>query len=392
MPKVRTSVRRLRSSRTHKSKRPRKALRAAPPIVGRNVPERSAPVEKTPALASDTATATAVIALAGSPTTRASLAAAVKERFGFSIDGLWAWLERKEYLSPTLPDDWDPIQGAGGVYAHWLDSGHKILPTPTIDVPKRRLGSPNKARAKARRARRKRACRLCGIASVLWRCWLATRPRHLGYVEQYESTLAELGRSVAKTAETYVNATKAFIAAHDARLRELGDERIGMIEKVEQADRANRSDTKKQLRDQYDHQLLRDGLAPIKRLGIHKRLSAVLRSIVARLDILRQITVGFSRNDLGQPQRWAGSGRQLDLMTAVWKTLWDQGFTCREIGENLACPGGKVIDYARLVNDRIHPRFHPPKQPRSGDVESDESATFAVKSDADLTDSASRVG
>jgi hypothetical protein len=346
-------------------------------MVGRNVPGRSAPVEKTPALA--TATATAVIALAGSPTTRASLAAAVKEGLGFSIDGLWAWLEREKYLQPTLPDDWDPIHGDGGMYAHWLDSGHNILPTPTIDVPTRRLSSPNKARAKAIILRRKKACRLCGIASVLWRCWLATRPRRLAYVEQYERTLAELGRIVAKTDETYVNATKKFAAAHDARLRELGDERIGMIEKVEQADGANRSDTKEQLRDQYDHQLLRDGLAPIKRLGIHIRLSAVLRSIVARLDFLRQITVGFSRNDLGPPQRWAGSGRQLELMTEVWKTLWDQGFTYREIGENLARPNREAVDYAALVRDRIHPRFHPPKQHRSGDVESDESATFAVK-------------
>ncbi|MGA7743964.1 MAG: hypothetical protein WBV96_12285 [Polyangia bacterium] len=303
----------------------------------------------------------------------------MKERFHFSIDGLWDWLVQEERLPPTLPEDWDPILGDGGVYAHWRDSGHDILPTPTIDVPKSRLGSLSKARARATRAGRKQACRLCGIASVLWRCWLATRPRRLGYVEQYESTLAELGRSVAKTYDTYVNATKKFAAAHADRLLEMGSEAIAMVEKVERADGADRSDTKEQLRGQYDDHLLRTGLLPIKKLAIHIGLGRLSQEIMARLDILRQITVGFSRNDLGQPQRWAGSGRQPDLMTAVWKTLWNQGFTYREIGENLACPGGKVIDYARLVRDRIHPRYHPPKKHRSGDVESDESATFVVK-------------
>jgi hypothetical protein len=375
MPKSGTSVRRLRSSRTHRSKLPRTTRRAAGPIVGHNVPGPSAPVEKTPALAS----ATAVIALAGLPTTRASLAAAVKERFRFSIDGLWDWLVQEKRLPPTLPEDWDPILGDGGVYAHWRDSGHDILPTPTIDVPKRHLGFPNKARAKTRRTCRKQACRLCGVASVLWRCWLATRPRRLGYVEQYESTLAELGRSVAKADEAYVDATEAFITSHDARLRELRSESIALLEDAEKADRVGRRDAKKRVRVQFKDRLLRDGLSPIKKLGIHKRLSAVLRSIVARMDILRQITVGFSRNDLGQPQRWAGSGRQPELITAVWKTLWDHGFTYREIGEKLACPDDKAIDYAALVRDRIHPRFHPPKQHRSGDVESGESATFAVK-------------
>jgi hypothetical protein len=197
------------------------------------------------------------------------------------------------------------------------------------------------------------------------------------YVEQYERTLAELERIIAKADERYVDATKKFATAHADRLREMGNERIAMVEKVERADKTSRGDTKEQLRDQYDHHLLRAGLLPIKKLGIHKRLSAVLQNIVARLDILRQITVGFSRNDLGQPRRWAGSGRQLELITAVWKTLWDQGFTYREIGENLAHPDSEAIDYAALVRDRIHPRFHPPKQHRSGDVESDESATFA---------------
>ena len=90
------------------------------------------------------------------------------------------------------------------MYAHWRDSGHDILPTPTIDVPKRRLGFPSKARAMAARAGGKHACRLYGVTSVLWRWWLATRPRRLDYVAQYESTLAELGRNVAKTDETYV--------------------------------------------------------------------------------------------------------------------------------------------------------------------------------------------
>jgi hypothetical protein len=79
MPKSGTSVRRLRKSRTHRSKMPRTTPRAAVPIVGPNVPGSSDPSEKTPALASTTA----AIALAGSPTTRASLAAAVKERFWF---------------------------------------------------------------------------------------------------------------------------------------------------------------------------------------------------------------------------------------------------------------------------------------------------------------------
>ncbi|MGA7741787.1 MAG: hypothetical protein WCE40_08110, partial [Polyangia bacterium] len=168
---------------------------------------------------------------------------------------------------------------------------------------------------------------------MLWRCWLATRPRRLDYVEQYERTLAELGRIVAKANETYEDATKAFIASHGARLRELRRESIALLEDAEKADKVSRRDAKGRVRFQFKGRLLRDGLSPIKRLGIHKRLSAVLQSIVVRLDILRQITVGFARNDLGQPRRWAGSGRQLDLMTAVWKTLWDQGFTYREIGE-----------------------------------------------------------
>ena len=372
MPKSRTRNRRPRCRRIHRSKTPRIPRRAAASTAGHNVPGPSAPVEKTPALA----TATAVIALAGSPTTRASLATAVKERFGFSIDGLWDWLVRQKHLPPTLPEDWDPIQGDGGVYAHWRDSGHDLLPTPTVDMPKRR-GFPSKAGARARREGRRQACRLCGVASVLWRCWLATRPRPVDYVEQYESTLAELERIIAKADERYVDATKKFATAHADRLREMGNERIAMVEKVERADKTSRRDTKEQLRDQYDHHLLCAGLFPIKKLGIHKLLSAVLQSIVARLDRLRQITVGFSRNDLGQPRRWAGSGRQLELITAVWKTLWDQGFTYREIGEHLVHPDSGAIDYAALVRDRIHPRFHPPKRHRSGDVESDESATFA---------------
>jgi len=371
MPKSGTRTRRPRSSRINSSKTPRIPRRAAVLIVGHNVPGPSDPSEKTPALAS----ATAAIALAGSPTTRASLASAVKERFGFSINGLWDWLVQDKRLPPTLPDDWDPIQGDGGVYAHWRDSGHDILPTPTIDVPKRRRGFPIKAQTMATRAGRKQACRLCGIASVLWRCWLATRPRRLDYVAQYESTLAELGSNVAKTDKTYVNATKKFAAAHADRLREMGSDAIARVERVERADKADRSDTKEQLRGQYDDHLLRAGLSPIKRLAIHTGLSRLFQEIAARMDILRQITVGLSRNDLGQPQRWAGSGRQPDLMTAVWKTLWDQGFTYREIGENLARPNIGAIDYGALVRDRIHPRYHPPKKHRSDDAEPSESAS-----------------
>ena len=359
MSKSSTSVRRLRSSRTHRSKLPRTARRAAVPIVGHNVPGPSAPVEKTPALAA----ATAAIALAGSPTTRASLGAAVKERFHFSIDGLWDWLVQEERLPPTLPEDWDPILGDGGVYAHWRDSGHDILPTPTIDVPKSRLGSLSKARARATRAGRKQACRLCGIASVLWRCWLATRPRRLGYVEQYESTLAELGRSVAKTYDTYVNATKKFAACSRATgCARWGAKRLPWSKRWNGQTGPIAAIRRNSFAASMTTTCCALGFSPIKKLAIHIGLGRSSQEIMARLDILRQITVGFSRNDLGQPQRWAGSGRQPDLMTAVWKTLWDQGFTYREIGENLACPGGEAIDYAASRSRSDSPTLSSPEE------------------------------
>ncbi|MGC9986776.1 MAG: hypothetical protein ABSF35_24550, partial [Polyangia bacterium] len=64
---------------------------------------------------------------------------------------------------------------------------------------------------------------------MLWRCWLATRPRGVDYVEQYERTLAELERIIAKADERYVDATKKFATAHADRLREMGNERIAMV-------------------------------------------------------------------------------------------------------------------------------------------------------------------
>lgn len=280
-------------------------------------------------------------------TTCDQLAKVVFAELGSDILGLWTWLQANEHLPTDLPADWDPIFGKGGVYDHW---GSHLLPTDSSEADQARLAAsvPESDPMRMPDALPKPDCPTCTVMNVIWRCWLATRPRRLDYIRDFEKVIVQTSERLKKLTETYRWAAAEFAQTHADRMTEQQEDQLAQLAQAEQADGVDRSEMAKQITNTRATSLPRE-----LQLDFANTVVARIRDVRIDLLLAHERAAVLSSNSLGQAWRVKGAGRRTRFETELWKMLRDSGFKYRQIGEDLVRPDDQPEDMARYVEDRL---------------------------------------
>ena len=287
------------------------------------------------------------------------LVSAVRRNFKFDIKGLRVWLNGQGHLAADLPENWHPV---------WSDPRGKEQPEDW----ERRLGAaahvtlPGHGWIMEGAAPSSAACKICGISTAIWLCYLAgaEAQKDLAHVTAFAAELGKIRSLVDQSRRRFAKASEEYRREHIVRIRDF-------LEHAKVA-ATSASGQGGEIAHYFEERLQDIEKGTTVRLMDNLGLDSMFEQLGGVLQGLQEDALVDTRNPGYAQPGVVARGQLVSLRTRVERCLLAVGFTREEIGEKLiqdlndpldaAGPSTAAHDErdrAEEVRDRVSPRRHP---------------------------------